>query len=106
MVICITSLAILAVFFIGAIPKLDFQQFAIDTNGGWFIDGVKGVFYALPFAIWFYLAIEELPLAAEESADPKRDIPRGTMWGLRDAGRHRLPGPLPELGDLARARRR
>jgi ethanolamine permease len=28
------------------------------------------------------LAIEELPLAAEEAADPKRDIPRGTMYGL------------------------
>jgi len=81
--ICFTSLAILAVFFIGAIPNLDFQQFAIDTNGGWFIDGVPGVFYALPFAIWFYLAIEELPLAAEESADPKKDIPKGTIWGLR-----------------------
>jgi ethanolamine permease len=82
-IICFTSLAILAVFFIGAIPNLDFQQWAIDTNGGWFIDGVPGVFYALPFAIWFYLAIEELPLAAEESADPKRDIPKGTIWGLR-----------------------
>jgi ethanolamine permease len=81
--ICITSLAILAVFFIGAIPNLDFQQWAIDTNGGWFIDGVPGVFYALPFAIWFYLAIEELPLAAEESADPANDIPKGTIWGLR-----------------------
>ncbi|HEY8001062.1 MAG: amino acid permease [Vicinamibacteria bacterium] len=81
-VICITSLAILAVFSIGALTKLDFSTYAIDTNGAWFIDGVKGVFYALPFAIWFYLAIEELPLAAEESADPKRDIPRGTMWGL------------------------
>ena len=81
--ICFTSLAILAVFFVGAIPNLDFQQWAIDTNGGWFIDGVPGVFYALPFAIWFYLAIEELPLAAEESADPKRDVPTGTMWGLR-----------------------
>jgi ethanolamine permease len=82
-IICFTSLAILAVFFIGAIPNLHFQEFAIDTNGGWFIDGVKGVFYAFPFAIWFYLAIEELPLAAEESADPKRDIPKGTIWGLR-----------------------
>jgi ethanolamine permease len=80
--ICIASLAILVVFFIGAIPNFDFTKWAIDTNGGWFIDGVPGVFYALPFAIWFYLAIEELPLAAEESADPKRDIPRGTMWGL------------------------
>jgi ethanolamine permease len=81
--ICFTSLAILAVFFIGAIPNLDFQAMAIDTNGGWFIDGIPGVFYALPFAIWFYLAIEELPLAAEESSDPKKDIPQGTIWGLR-----------------------
>ena len=81
--ICLVSLAILLVFFIGAIPKFDFTKWAIDTNGGWFIDGVPGVFYALPFAIWFYLAIEELPLAAEESADPARDIPRGTIWGLR-----------------------
>jgi ethanolamine permease len=82
--ICLASLAILAVFFIGAIPNLDFTKFAIDSNGGdWFIQGVPGVFYALPFAIWFYLAIEELPLAAEESADPKKDIPNGTMWGLR-----------------------
>ena len=55
------------------------RKCAIDTHGGWFIDGVPGIFYALPFAIWFYLAIEELPLAAEESADPKRDIPRGTI---------------------------
>jgi ethanolamine permease len=80
--ICLISLAILAVFAIGAIPKFDLQRWAIDANGGWFLDGVPGVFYALPFAIWFYLAIEELPLAAEESADPVRDIPRGTMWGL------------------------
>ena len=44
--------------------------------------GIAGIFPALPFAIWFYLAIEELPLAAEESHDPKRDIPRATIWGL------------------------
>ena len=81
--ICLLSLAILAVFSIGALTKFDFDKWAIQGNGGnWFNDGVPGVFYALPFAIWFYLAIEELPLAAEESADPKRDIPRGTMWGL------------------------
>jgi ethanolamine permease len=80
--ICLVSLAVLLVFFVGAIPNLDFTRFAIDTQGGWFPEGIPGIFYALPFAIWFYLAIEELPLAAEESADPQRDIPRGTMWGL------------------------
>ncbi len=80
--ICFVSLAILAIFFIGALTVLDFSKFAIDTQGGWFTEGVPGIFYALPFAIWFYLAIEELPLAAEESSDPKRDIPRGTIYGL------------------------
>jgi ethanolamine permease len=79
--ICFASLLILAIFFIGAIPKFGFDKWAIGDQG-WFPDGVPGVFYALPFAIWFYLAIEELPLASEESHDPKRDIPRGTIYGL------------------------
>jgi ethanolamine permease len=79
--ITFASLAILAVFFVGAIGEFSFDEYAIGDQG-WFPDGVPGVFYALPFAIWFYLAIEELPLAAEESHDPKRDIPRGTIYGL------------------------
>jgi ethanolamine permease len=79
--ICLASLAILAVFFVGAIPNVDFDRWATGEQG-WFPDGIPGIFYAFPFAIWFYLAIEELPLAAEESHDPKRDIPRGTIYGL------------------------
>jgi ethanolamine permease len=54
-----------------------------DEGGSSFLPhGIAGIFPALPFAIWFYLAIEELPLAAEESHDPKKDIPRATIWGL------------------------
>jgi ethanolamine permease len=30
--------------------------------------------------MWFFLGIEELPLAAEESHDPVRDIPRAGLW--------------------------
>ena len=44
--------------------------------------GWLGIAWALPFAIWFYLAIEELPLAAEEAHDPKQDIPKSIMLGL------------------------
>jgi ethanolamine permease len=86
--ICVLALAILAVFFVGALTKLDFSANALNItpepgNSTWFPFGAfSGVFLALPFAIWFYLAIEELPLAAEESHDPKRDIPRGTIAGL------------------------
>ena len=44
--------------------------------------GWPGVFAALPFALWVYLGIEQLPLAAEESHDPARDMPKGILSGL------------------------
>ncbi|MDQ1130714.1 amino acid permease [Microbacterium sp. SORGH_AS_0888] len=42
--------------------------------------GVGSILMALPFAMWFFLGIEELPLAAEESHNPSRDIPRAGLW--------------------------
>ena len=44
--------------------------------------GLFGVFAALPFAIWFYLAIEQLPLAAEEAHDAARDMPKALILGI------------------------
>lgn len=81
------ALAILAVFWIGAIPHFDLSAHALTVpaqEGGsiWLPRGWTGVAEALPFAIWFYLAIEQLPLAAEESHDPKRDMPKAILYGL------------------------
>ena len=44
--------------------------------------GFSGVLATLPFAVWLFLAIEQLPLAAEESVDPKRDMPKGIILGM------------------------
>ena len=44
--------------------------------------GPLAILYALPFAMSFYLGIEELPLAAEESTNPTKDIPRAGIVGL------------------------
>jgi ethanolamine permease len=41
-----------------------------------------GVLAALPFAIWFYLAIEGVAMVAEEVKDPRRTLPRGYGYGL------------------------
>ncbi len=85
-VICILSLLILGVFFVAALTDFSVNHLTNippePGNSKWLPFGVEGIFKNLPFAIWFYLAIEELPLAAEESHDPKRDIPKATMWGL------------------------
>jgi len=57
---------------------LDFARWAYDVPAkGW-----KGSLAALPFALWLYLGIEQLPLAAEESHDPRRDMPKGILYGL------------------------
>lgn len=80
------ALGILAVFWIGAIPHFSWAQaFSVQPDPGASVflpHGWAGVAAALPFAIWFYLAIEQLPLAAEESHDPKRDMPRGLLYGI------------------------
>ena len=91
--ITVLSLAVLAFFFVAAIVsgKLDFSLWTnvsssgkeIAGGGGSFFPfGVSGIFKSLPFAIWFFLAIEEVPLAAEESMDPRRDVPRGSVLAM------------------------
>lgn len=44
--------------------------------------GWPGVFAALPFAVWFYLAIEGVAMVAEEVEDPKKNIPKGYISGI------------------------
>jgi ethanolamine permease len=41
-----------------------------------------GMFAAVPFAIWFFLAIEGAAMAAEEAKDPARTIPRAYISGI------------------------
>lgn len=86
-VVTIMALAILLAFYVVALPGIDFDRYAwtvpaSEGNGVILPEGWLGVVRAIPFAIWFYLAIEQLPLAAEESFDPRRDIPKGLLWGL------------------------
>ncbi len=80
------ALFILLVFWVGAIPyfKWDFLFNIVPEEGGTLFlpKGLMGIAAALPFAIWFYLAIEQLPLAAEEAHDPKKDMPKGLLYGI------------------------
>jgi ethanolamine permease len=79
--VTLAALAVLAVFWIGAAPKLDLARWAtpyFPAGRSWWSAGIA----ELPFALWLYLGIEQLPLAAEESHDPRRDMPRGILSGL------------------------
>ncbi|MCR9598134.1 ethanolamine permease [Vibrio alginolyticus] len=44
---------------------------------GWY-----GVWAALPFAMWLFLAVEGVPLAAEEAKNPEKDVPKGIIGAM------------------------
>ncbi|WP_213814247.1 amino acid permease [Glaciihabitans sp. dw_435] len=88
LVVAIISMAVLLLFAVLAVVNgaLDFSRvFDIaptEGNTDFLPFGVMGIFFALPFAIWFFLGIEELPLAAEEATNPTKDIPKAGVWGI------------------------
>jgi ethanolamine permease len=92
LIVTLISLAVLVFFWFSAFPNMDFSRWALNIgpdgaelpegNGPMFPFGFYGVLASLPFAVWLFLAIEQLPLAAEESVDPKRDMPKGIILGM------------------------
>ncbi|MDY3200990.1 MAG: ethanolamine permease [Arcobacter sp.] len=44
--------------------------------------GWHGVWAALPFAMWLFLAVEGVPLAAEEAKNPAKDVPKGIIGAM------------------------
>ena len=98
-IVTLIALAILIFFFVSALFSGEFnfvknamnigvdptsgEAVALPDGGGPFLPfGIRGVFAAMPFAVWLFLAIEQLPLASEELVDPKRDMPKGIMLGM------------------------
>src|ERR1044072_2695925 len=78
LIVTLLAVAELLVFMGIVAPAFQWQNFKQDAMPyGW-----GGVFAALPFAIWFYLAIEGVAMVAEEVKDPKRDIPKGYIAGI------------------------
>ncbi|PRX47175.1 ethanolamine:proton symporter (EAT family) [Prauserella shujinwangii] len=87
----ITAVAVLALvaFVAGMLPKFSFDKLfdivpdesAVGASA--FLPfGITGVLAALVYGIWFFLAIEGVPLAAEEARDPQKDMPRGIIAGM------------------------
>jgi ethanolamine permease len=85
--LCVTLLAIFELLvFMGVVsPGFSIAHF---VKGGWSgqdnfsLASIPGMFAAIPFAIWFFLAIEGVAMAAEEAKDPKRSIPIAYITGI------------------------
>jgi ethanolamine permease len=51
----------------------------VDTFG---VGSLSGIVAAIPFAIWFFLAIEGVAMAAEETSQPRRSVPIAYIGGI------------------------
>ncbi len=83
------AIIILVVFYLSMLALGVFKielLFNIPPDPGqsayWLPKGWQGVFAAIPYAIWFYLAIEQVPLAAEETRDVRRDMPKSLILAM------------------------
>lgn len=96
--VTLTALACLIIFWLSAfgMGDLDFNKnvmnigadasghpVLLENGGGAFLPfGWQGAMTALPFAVWLFLAIEQMPLAAEEAVNPKKDMPKALGLGM------------------------
>lgn len=85
--LAVTLIAIFELLvFMGVVaPGYSAAQF---VKGGWAgsdtfsLGAISGIVAAIPFAIWFFLAIEGVAMAAEEAQDPHRSIPIAYIGGI------------------------
>ena len=83
----VTILAIIELLvFMGVVsPGFAMSNFVANGWAGqsdFSVAAIPGIVAAIPFAIWFFLAIEGVAMAAEEAEDPKRTIPKAYIGGI------------------------
>ncbi|MET8678708.1 ethanolamine permease [Streptomyces sp. NPDC004647] len=77
------AVAALLIFAVGAFMEFDaggLNDIPVDQgafgSSSWLPFGVLGIWAAFPFGMWFFLGVEGVPLAAEETKDPARSLPK------------------------------
>ncbi|GAA2813486.1 ethanolamine permease [Crossiella cryophila] len=86
----ITAIAVvgLVIFVVAMIPMIDLSRLTdippTDAVGAspFLPFGYAGILAAFVYGIWFFLAIEGVPLAAEEARDPRKDMPKGIVAAM------------------------
>jgi ethanolamine permease len=85
----LAAILMLGIFYVSMLVTNVFNPellFNVPANPGesptWLPKGWQGVFAAIPYAMWFYLAIEILSLASEETNNVPRNMPKALIIGM------------------------
>ena len=85
-VVAVVALLVFVVGMVGEFDASNLTNIAPDESKSGASDflpfGYAGILAAFVYGIWFFLAVEGVPLAAEETRDPKRDMPKGLIAAM------------------------
>ncbi|MBT2384751.1 ethanolamine permease [Streptomyces sp. ISL-11] len=83
------AVAALLIFAAGAFTDFDagrLNDIAVDHDAfgasSWLPFGLLGIWASFPFGMWFFLGVEGVPLAAEETKDPARSLPKAMATSM------------------------
>ncbi|ABC21831.1 ethanolamine permease [Rhodospirillum rubrum] len=85
LLVTVLAIAELLVFMGVVSPGFSFTNFVANGwsgESGFSFGSLSGIFAAIPFAIWFFLAIEGAAMAAEETKDPRTTVPKAYIAGI------------------------
>ncbi|MBU6952659.1 ethanolamine permease [Hahella sp. HN01] len=89
LVITAIAAAALLVFILGMLPEFELANLtdiAVNESAvgasAFLPQGYFGIWAAIPFAMWLFLAVEGVPLAAEETKNPAQDMPKGIITAM------------------------
>ena len=81
MVLVFIALGLLVLMYFVGLPQINVGHL-FPENGDLIPGGFKGIWSALPYAMWLFLAIEMLPMLSEETRDVQKDMPKGLISGM------------------------
>jgi ethanolamine permease len=81
-VLVLIALGLLVLMYFVGLPNIDPSKLFGGEGIALIPGGIQGIWAALPYAMWLFLAIEMLPMLSEECRDAKKDMPKGILSGM------------------------
>lgn len=82
MVIVFIAVGLLVLLYFVGLPQVKPVNLFGENGDSLLPTGIAGIWAALPYAMWLFLAIEVLPMLSEETRDAKKDMPKGILSGM------------------------
>jgi ethanolamine permease len=85
----IVDILVLVLYWVGclSLAHLSFTSnaanpYSNDQHKGFFLGGMDSFLLVLPIALWWYTGIEAVPLACEETVEPRKSIPKAMISSM------------------------